>query len=224
MSAWNAILDAIGLRGPVPAPIPVAPKFPGDSDDSAGGQGDDALSAQRWAMAHQIFDFEAEYRNGHLAIIVDPPNDGGIKEVAGITLKYDPQEEPKLEAMINAGKYDAAKQEAIGYIERNTDPVEKWCNLPPIEANLRDIYFNRGPGHSMKILQRSLGVTMDGDFGPITEATEKAAESDPSAFLDDLYHARVWYEATIIGTRLNLDKGLQNRFSQARDFAKTFLT
>jgi lysozyme family protein len=198
MSAWSNALDGLQAN---PTPVP------------------ENLSA-----AFQIFLFERDLdTRGHLEIAIDPPDDGGIREVAGITLRYDGPEEVKLEAMVNAGEYAQAQSEAVDYIQSETNCVTDWCQHPAIEANLRDIQFNRGSGGCMKILQKSLGVTVDGDFGPITEATEKAAEAEPGAFLDDLYQARVWYEDTVVGVRANLNAGLMNRFAQARDFAKTFI-
>jgi hypothetical protein len=198
MSAWSNALDGLQAN---PTPVPE-------------GQ----------SAAFQIFLFERELdTRGHLKVAIDPPDDGGIKEVAGITLRYDGPEEKKLEAMVDAGQYAAAQDEAVAYIEAETNGVKDWCQHPAIEANLRDIQFNRGTTGCLKILQKSLGVTIDANFGPITEATEKAAESEPAAFLDDLYEARVWYEDNVVGVRANLNTGLMNRFAQARDFAKTFI-
>jgi lysozyme family protein len=180
----------------------------------------------RWKMGHQIFLFEREVdRKGNLAIENLPANDGGgAREVAGINMKYDGPEEAKLEQKVRAGDFTEAETEAISYIVHQTDIAHAWCQAAPVEANLRDIVFNRGATGCMRILQKALGVSVDGDFGPITEATEKAAESDVAAFLDDLYSARVWYEHDFIGVRSNLDAGLMNRFAAARDFAKSLLS
>lgn len=219
-TAWSRFLDGMGLGPPQTAPIPVSPDFNAEAPPHI-----ESTPDQRWLMGHQIYLFERELDSrGHLAIQNLPANDGGgAREVAGINMRYDGPEEQVLEKMVKAGLYDEAEQEATHYILKNTDPVMKWCSHPAIEANLRDIYFNRGGGGCMKILQKALGVTPDGKFGPISESTEKAAESEPSNMLDDIYQARVWYEHNIIGARTNLDNGLMNRFALARDFAKTLL-
>lgn len=220
-TAWGRFLDTIGMAEPSLAPIPVAPSFLADVQP----QVNPVTAQQRWDMGHQIFLFERELdTRGHLEIENLPANDGGgAREVAGINMRYDGPEEAKLEQMVKAGQYDQAESEATKYIIENTDPVMKWCSHPSIECYLRDIYFNRGGGGCMKILQKAIGVKVDGAFGPISESTEKAAEGDLEAMLDDLYTARVWYEDDVIGIRANLDKGLMNRFAEARDFAKMMI-
>jgi lysozyme family protein len=221
MATWSAVLKAFSAGAPAPT-VEGTAQSPSGLNQGAGGAGDG--SPQRQAMGAKIFDYEAEYNSqGDLEVVDDPPDDGGIREVAGITVKYDGPEEARLEQLVKSGQYAQARTEAINYILNETDVAEKWVHNPGIEFFMRDCVFNRGATGALKILQKALDVKVDGDFGPITEATEKATESDPAGFLSELYSARVWYEEEVVGERDNLQDGLMNRFAEARDFAKTFI-
>lgn len=206
----NSILNYFGLiktASPLP-PVPIL-----STEDEL-----------RWKMGKQIFFFEAEFRNGHLAIENLPVNDGGgAREVAGINMKYDPIEEPILEALVKAGKYDEAENSAISYIIKDTDAAAHWCYAPAIESYFRDIIFNRGTRGCILIAQRALNISQDGQWGAISDKTEKLAEEDLNDFLNRLHQARIDYEHEVVGTRANFDTGLMNRFQKACDFAKTFI-
>jgi hypothetical protein len=206
MATWGSFVRAFGASAP-------APGVPSSEDG-------------RLKMAGQIFTYEAEYdSHGNLEIEIEPGDDGGGgREVAGINLKYDGPEETHLEELVKAGNFKQATADAISYIANETDSAERWCGNPAVEFFLRDCIFNRGATGAMKIMQKALNVTVDGDFGPVTQATEKATESDPRPFIEDLYNARVWYEDNVVGERSNMEAGLMNRFSEARDFALSLLT
>lgn len=181
--------------------------------------------AIRWKMGKKIFDFEAEYRSGHLAIETLPANDGGgAREVAGINMKYDSAEESVLEQLVKAGKYDEAENSAIAYILKDTDVAVRWCSAPAIESYLRDCTFNRGPHGCILITQAAMGVAKDGQWGPKSDQAEKESEAAGlSKFLDDLHQARIDYEHEVVGYRGNFDAGLLNRFQNACTFAKSLI-
>lgn len=183
-----------------------------------------ATAAQRYQMASYIFGFEAEYINGHLAIENLPADDGGgAREVAGINMKYDAPEEARLELLVKAQQYVEAKEEAITYIAEQTTGAIHWCIHPAIEFCLRDMIFNRGPSGCMQTLQKAVGASIDGVYGPITEGLEQKSEADILSFLQSFRDAREWYEDVIVGRRQNFEQGLINRWNNCQTLAKTFI-
>lgn len=163
--------------------------------------------------------------NGNLRIYNLPKGDGGGRyEIAGINDKYHPQAALALATLIRQGKHDDARDLAVRYILEYTDVVIGWHPSIAVEAYLRDSAFNRGPGGAARILQRALGVMIDGDAGPITKAA--AAKVPAAKMLLDLRKARESYELAIappVGARQKFWKGLQARWDKALKFAQSLL-
>lgn len=162
---------------------------------------------------------------GNLKIYNLPKGDGGGRyEIAGINDKYHPQAALALATLIRQGKHDDARDLAVRYILEYTDVVSGWHPSIAVEAYLRDIAFNRGPGGAAKILQRALGVKIDGGVGPITKAA--AAKVPAAKLLLDLRKARESYELQIappVGARKKFWSGLQARWDKALKFAQSLL-
>ena len=177
-------------------------------------------------MGQFIVDSEARRDgSGRLLAYQLPAGDGGGKyEVAGINDRYHPAAVKELMALLNAGQHQAAEVSAKHYILSYTDVVRGWHSSPAVEAYLRDSAFNRGPGGAAKILQRALGVQIDGSVGPVTKA---AAAKVPSAkMLLDLRKARESYELAIappVGARKKFWNGLQSRWDKALKFSQSLL-
>ncbi len=180
---------------------------------------------QRMRMAALIVGFEARRVNGKLAIYEPPGNDGGGKfEVAGINVRYHPDEAWTLRNLIEDGRADEAEALARDFIAQYTDRVASWSSVAAIEFYLRDCAFNRGPTGAARILQMALGVGVDGVVGAKTRAAIAGVESQPLAFLDKLREAREDYERDVIGVRDNLIDGLTNRWNKSLTGARSFLT
>lgn len=163
--------------------------------------------------------------NGNLQIYTLPKGDGGGRyEIAGINDKYHPVAALALATLIRQGKHDDARDLAVRYILEYTDVVSGWHPSIAVEAYLRDTAFNRGPGGAAKILQRALGVMIDGGVGPITKAA--AAKVPAAKLLLDLRKARESYELAIappVGARKKFWSGLQARWDKALKFAQSLL-
>jgi lysozyme family protein len=178
------------------------------------------------AAAKFIVDCEARRdAKGNLRIYTLPKADGGgTYEIAGINDRYHPQAALALATLIRQGKHADAEIAAQNFIQDYTDVVVGWHPSRAVEAFLRDTAFNRGPGGAAKILQRALGVKIDGEVGPITKA---AAAKVPSAkLLLDLRKARESYELQIappVGARAKFWKGLQSRWDKTLKFAQSLL-
>ena len=180
----------------------------------------------RAATGRFIVDSEARRdAQGRLRVYRLPKADGGgTYEVAGINDRYHPAAARDLANYIAAGLYVEAETAAQNYILRYTDVVTGWHPSPAVEAFLRDSAFNRGPGGAAKILQRALGVKIDGSVGPITKAA--AAKVPAAKLLRDLRKARESYELEIappVGARKKFWNGLQARWDKALKFAQSLL-
>lgn len=180
--------------------------------------------ADRLRMAKAILDFEARRDSkGNLAVYRLPANDGGgAFEVAGINEKYDREMAYRLKALVEAGKFQEAELLATNYIAGNTDPALKYAYVPAVESYSRDIVFNRGEGGLIKTLQHAIGVDVDGDWGPDSNAAMAHAETNPAKLLADMRAAREWYERFKVGYRANFWNGLVNRWDKSLVVAKTF--
>lgn len=181
---------------------------------------------QRQKMAHRIVQFEARRKNGHIAVYELPSGDGGgTYEVAGINNRYHPEQARHLKQLIEAGQYEQAEREAAHYIVEYTDPVSTWTQVAALEFYLRDAYFNRGPGGAAKILQKALGVKVDGGVGPITLGALAEAEIRPAELLQRLRTSREWYEREIVKRDETSPfwTGLVNRWNNALTFAQSYL-
>ncbi len=163
--------------------------------------------------------------HGNLKIYNLPKGDGGGRyEIAGINDKYHPVATLALATLIRQGKHADAEIAAENYIQDYTDVVFGWHPSNAVEAYLRDCAFNRGPGGAAKILQRALGVKIDGGVGPITKAA--AAKVPAAQLLLDLRKAREAYELAIappIGARKKFWNGLQARWDKALKFSQSLL-
>lgn len=182
---------------------------------------------QRKDVAKFIYDHEARIVNGHLAVYMLPPGDGGgTYEIAGINDKYHPEEALALAQLISAEMYDEAAARAQEYIALQTDLVTAWTTVVALEAMLRDCAFNRGAHGAARILQRALGVEDDGYVGPETTKALASHLDTPEDLLTALRAAREQYERDVAHRDESSPfwKGLTNRWNAALTFAKTFLT
>lgn len=212
----NAVLRRATEADIAAAPPPADITTPAAVPDSA------AHAALRKKMAESIVQFEGRRDpQGHLRVYILPPGDGGGRyEVAGINDRYHPQEATRLRALIDVGRFDEAEDYAADVIADYTDVVSKWTTVPQIEAYLRDVAFNRGPGGAAKILQMALGVHVDGGVGPETLGALRMAEKNPDKLLTALRAAREQYELRVAGRRERFWKGLVNRCDNSLDFAR----
>lgn len=180
----------------------------------------------RIAMAKQIVDFEARRdRFGHLIAYKLPAADGGGRyEVAGINERYHKNECDELVRLIDRKKYAEAERRAREFIAQFTDIAGRWCNNKAVEFYLRDCTFNRGPGGAARILQRALGVAVDGKVGPLTREAVTKAEVRPLVLLESLRNAREWYERVYVHRDEGsiFWKGLVNRWNKAQQVAVHF--
>ena len=182
-------------------------------------------AAQR-ATGKFIVDCEARRdAQGRIKIYRLPKADGGgTFEIAGINDRYHPEAAKQLAKMIANNLHAAAETLAQDYILQYTDVVSSWHPSSAVQAYLRDTAFNRGPGGAAKILQRALGVKIDGSVGPITKAA--AAQVSAAKLLLDLRKAREAYELQIappIGARAKFWKGLQSRWDKSLKFTQSLL-
>lgn len=179
---------------------------------------------ERRRMARAIVDFEARRdRKGRLAVYRLPTGDGGgAYEVAGINQKYNRATCDRLVSLLKAGRYEEAEALATDFIARNTDAVAGWSRIPAIEFYLRDSKFNRGLGGAGRIVQRALGVEIDGRVNKDTRTALAAAERDASRLLQRLRKAREDYERYEIGIRAKFWRGLVNRWDKALVTARSF--
>lgn len=194
-----------------------------------------AVSDLRQRMGKIIVDFEARRdSHGRLVVYALPPDDGGgTFEVAGINEKYDPEASAKLRDMVREGKQAEAEVYAAEYIIKNTDPAvhlltvnghDFTAQCPSVEFYLRDCVFNRGLGGATHILQKALGVTPDGQFGPKSQqALVAQLEKSPDELLTQMRTAREWWERHGCGRdeSSHFWKGLVNRWNNALASARS---
>lgn len=198
------------LSAPLGVPMPPVVKPP------AGITAD-----MRRRMGKAIVDFEARRVNGALAVYHPPANDGGgAYEVAGINVRYHPEQAAELKALIEAGRADQAEQQAADYVLDYTKPAAGWTSYAGVEFYLRDCIFNRGPKGAARILQRGLGVADDGEIGPQTRAA--LGVLTPDQILTKLRAGREDYERNVVGFRGNFWNGLVNRWDKALAKARAF--
>ena len=152
---------------------------------------------QRQQMAAAIVDFEARRdAAGHLMVYHPPTGDGGgAYEIAGINARYNRLTAKILAGLIGQQRFEVAERLATDFIARNTDCAASWTDVPAVEFYLRDCVFNRGATGGARILQRALGVEVDGKVGPQTRAAATAA--DPADLLARLRTAREQYERDV---------------------------
>ena len=77
---------------------------------------------------------------------------------------------------------------------------------PPLRGLLLDIIANHGKQNATRIIQRAVGVTVDGVFGKLTRAAlAKAASEDPSRLFRDIVADRLEFTGRIITKNLRDD-------------------
>lgn len=172
--------------------------------------------------AATIVNYEARRdSDGKIKVYKLPSGDGGgTFEVAGINDRYHPEIAARLKSLIEQGKQDQAEQEATDYIAHYTAPIANKATNPGVQFAIQDAAFNRGLGGATKILQRALGVDVDGKFGPKTKAALEEAEKDPKALIKKFRAAREAYERETVKRNESSKfwKGLVNRWNnQERD-------
>ena len=157
-------------------------------------------------------------KNGNLAVYTPPKNDGGIMEVAGITLASHPEAFRRISKLPAPDRLEASKE----YIGQYTAPAKEWVGMDKAKEYLmRDTFFHRGPTGSAKILQKALGYQMNGNLTP--SQIQQAQKMDSKSFIDSLTKARSYYENNVVGYRANFAKGLSNRFRNAQANAQSLL-
>jgi hypothetical protein len=194
---WNRMFGGDwGVSHGVPA-APLIKKAPGGTSATPNSN-QQQQTAMKTTPIQQIVNLEARRdAQGRIAVYSLPSGDGGGSyEIAGINEKYHPGMAKRLRQLINAGQHGQAETEAGNYIKQYTDPVAKHATNPGVEFALRDTAFNRGPTGAARILQKALGVKVDGKIGPVTREALAKAEANPKQFLQDFRQAREWYERT----------------------------
>lgn len=215
-AALHNWLAANGIPGPGPEALALSPQASLEV----------APQNRRTAMATIIVNYEARRdAAGRIKVYRLPDGDGGGRyEVAGINERYHKEECDELVRLIESGRHAEAEEKAREFIARYTDTAAGWCNIGPIEFYLRDCIFNRGPGGAARILQRALGVAVDGGVGPKTREALAEAQKRPEVLLDDLRTAREWYER-VYARRSETSpfwQGLVNRWNKAGTDALKF--
>lgn len=164
-------------------------------------------------------------KNGNLIVYYPPNGDGGGSfEVAGINVRFHPEEATKLKGLIEAGKYAEAEEEAKRYIIKFTNPVTKLINLDQgrvfstgVEYMMRDLYLNSGEGGATTVLNRSLGLPAKASQEQRRRALE-AFDGDDVDLLNNLRKAREKYYQGIAANNPSKKKflrGWMNRLNQA---------
>jgi len=192
------------------------------TDQNAGGEvAQDLANQLREKMGRAIVDNEKRVdANGNIRVYELPDNDGGGSyEVAGINDRYHPEMAARLRGLIEDGLYEQAEAEAAEYIMNYTDSAAQLVDDPGAELFVRDTMFNRGPTGGAKILQAAVGVKDDGVLGPTTKTAVGNAQRNPEQLIHKLRAARASYEREVVGTRPNLQKGLENRWKNVQQQA-----
>lgn len=185
------------------------------------------MTTARLKAGKLILDMEARRdRKGNLAVYRLPKNDGGGSyEVAGINEKYHPAMAKKLADLINAKQFAEAEAEAIEFICKYTDATGNQFRDPGVSYLMRDIAFNRGPGGANCIVRMALGVPFQKSrlralWSPLSQAFRDEMNAlPPNEAIEKITQARQDYEYAYAGLRPNLDRGLRNRWANARKAA-----
>lgn len=110
-------------------------------------------------------------KDGKLKVHKLPAADGGgAYEVAGINVKYHPEEARKLKAMIESGAPDeAVEQEVMSYYKSYTqfghDMISPYTKSKGLELFIRDCSLNHSPKGVRWILRNAVGVGSDKEIG-----------------------------------------------------------
>lgn len=147
----------------------------------------------RKEMAKKILNMEDYKITGPESLRVTslPSGDGGGQwEIAGICDGIEPNEFRKIKGLLDTGKRDEAWEECLRYVLQNTEPLltHGVAGGYAIEFMLRDMTFNMGVAGTTKVVQRMLGTSIDGKWGPNTQKkwTDKLASATELSVVDQL--------------------------------------
>jgi lysozyme family protein len=121
----------------------------------------------------------------------DDPHDPGGATMKGVTLEV--YRDYKGNSELTAADLKRITDAEISdiYMSRYWAKVRAEELPDGIDLSVFDMGVNAGPATSIKLLQRALGVTADGIFGPITLAAVSAAA--PHALVQTLYQRQITY-------------------------------
>jgi lysozyme family protein len=108
------------------------------------------------------------------------------------------------------------------YKRKYWDAVRADDLVAGVDYAVFDVAVNSGPGRAIKFLQSSVGVTVDGGFGPATLAAVKKAEED-SARLIELYCAKRLEFLQSLKTFETFGKGWSRRVAEVKEKALKML-
>lgn len=169
-------------------------------------------------------------RKGNMIRYTIPAGDnGGRFEYAGITDKLDTAKYHEIDELVKGKHYAQAEASARAYYTRMTEPVAAWTDNRAVTAWNRDTAHHRGLGGTARILQRALGVAVDGVVGPKTKhalSQKVFLPQNVPHLIAALRAAAEAYERETyppVGARAGLWQGLMNRLDARRDFALEFI-
>ena len=216
-----------------PTESTVPDEQPNDSPVSAGPV-ESPAELVRKGMAKKILNMEDYKITGPDSLRVTrlPSGDGGGKwEIAGICDGIEPKEFNLIKSMLDQGDRDAAWEECLRYVLANTEPLvsKGVAGSYAIEFMLRDMTFNMGVAGTTKVVQRMLGIDIDGKWGKTTQAewTDVILSRDEMAVLDLLDRAcRARYHSIVKANPVKEKflTGWMNRCNARLAYALTLLS
>lgn len=224
--ARNAPQPQAGPAQAAPGPADVQPPTGPGASISPVGTGVlstlGAPNAVHAAASPSILDAEQRTNAVGQPVVYHPPADdrGGGEEIAGFTVKDNPQEL----ALIKATPLSQRRNVILGLIDKETAPAAQWTSNPGVESLMRDTIHHRGLGGAQAIASMAAGAQPSYST-TITPQTIKALGAmKPADAIDAITKARQAYEQTFYGNRPDLANGLQNRFTNSRQAALNLLT
>ena len=216
-----------------PTESTVPDEQPNDSPVSAGPVKPPAELVRK-GMAKKILNMEDYKITGPESLRVTrlPSGDGGgTWEIAGICDGIEPKEFNLIKSMLDRGDREAAWNECLRYVLVNTEPLiaNGVAGCYAIEFMLRDMTFNMGVAGTTKVVQRMLGLSIDGKWGKNTQAawTRAILSWEEMEVLDALDHAcRARYRsiADANPAKAKFLKGWLNRCTERYAYANTLLS
>lgn len=219
-----------------PTESTVPDEQPNDSPESPESAGPVESPAEliRKDMAKKILNMEDYKITGPDSLRVTrlPSGDGGGKwEIAGICDGIEPKEFNLIKSMMDRGDRDAAWEECLRYVLANTEPLvaKGVAGCYAIEFMLRDMTFNMGVAGTTKVVQRMLGIDIDGKWGKNTQAkwTDVILSREEMAVLDLLDRAcRARYRSIVKANPVKEKflTGWMNRCNARLAYALTLLS
>jgi len=132
---------------------------------------------------------------------VDNPADSGGPTKFGVTQRK-LAEARRREVMVDEVR-ELTEAEARAIYRRDFEAAQIDIAPDECEELLLDIHANHGPGNFARILQRALGVTVDGAIGPKTRAALAAA--DGGRLYRDVVAERLEFTGRVITKNLKDD-------------------